>query len=73
MKKILVLALSMFCAAVCMAQTTKRMPLPKLTFDNDAQTALYKHASALYNKGEQLGFESEYLDTCWVNHQKERM
>lgn len=73
MKKILVLSLAMFCAAVCMAQTTKRMPLPKLTFDNDAQTALYKHASSLYNKGEQLGFESEYLDTCWVNHQKERM
>lgn len=60
-------------ATVCMAQTSKRMPLPKLKFENKAQQEIFDQVSAKYNANEELGFEGEYLDQNWEGHQRERL
>lgn len=73
MKRIMLSLAGIMIAAVCMAQTSKRMPLPKLKFDVKAQQEIFDLVASHYNKNEELGFEGEFLDQNWEGHQRERM
>ena len=73
MKRIMLSVAGLMLAALCMAQSSKRMPLPKLKFDNKAQQEIFDLVAAKYNANEELGFEGEYLDQNWEGHQRERL
>ncbi|MBQ6310541.1 MAG: hypothetical protein IJK74_03225 [Bacteroidales bacterium] len=73
MKKIILSLACIMLAAVCMAQTSKRMPLPKLKFSDKAQQELFDRIASQYNANEDLGFEGEFLNGQWEGHQRERL
>lgn len=73
MKKFFLLSAAILVATMCIAQTSKRMPLPKLKFNDKAQQEIFDLVASRYNANEELGFEGEWLDQYWTDHQKERL
>ena len=73
MKRIMLFGACIMLVAVSMAQNSKRMPLPKLKFDEKPQQEIFDLVASRYNANEELGFEGEFLDQNWEGHQKERL
>lgn len=74
MKKVLLLFIYTFIiTAHSIAQISKRAPLPDLKFSNKTQSATFEHIKSLYDKGEPIRIENEFLDHYWEGFQQERM
>ena len=73
MKKIFLTSATILIAFVCFAQISKRMSLPQLKFSDKAQQEIFDLVASRYNANEELGFEGEWLDQYWTDHQKERL
>ena len=73
MKKIVLSLACIMLVSLCFAQTSKRMPLPKLKFADKAQQEIFDLVASKYNANEELGFEGEFLDQNWEGHQRERL
>ena len=74
MKRITLLFAAIMLAVLAVAQDSKRMRIPKLSFSDSTQKSLYNNVVALYSdRYEAFGFEDEELLPCWKGVPHKRM